>query len=127
MPHVKMQEYVNVDYRHSMSIAGLIEENGIERLIAEGRYVLLRDKPWADTAFVVDEKYQNMGIATFLLSMLIELAHEQGIQGFTADVLADNKSMIKVFEKSGYPIKAIVESGVYHLLIPFDRNDISTD
>lgn len=127
MPHAKMQEYVNVDYRHSMSIVGVTEENGSERLIAEGRFVLLRDKPWADTAFVVDEKFQNTGIATFLLTMLIEFSREQGIQGFIADVLADNKSMIKVFEKSGYPIRAIVEYGVYHLSIPFNRNETLAD
>jgi len=128
MPHAKMQEYVNVDYRCHMSIVGLVEEGGIERLIAEGRYVLHRDRPFADTAFVVDEKYQGLGIATYILTMLIEFAHEQSIKGFTADVLADNKSMIKVYEKSGYPIKAIVEFGVYHLTIPFlERTDAPSD
>lgn len=124
MPHAKMQEYVNVDYRDYMSIVGLIDEGGIERLIAEGRYVLHKDRSFADTAFVVDEKYQGQGIATFILTMLIKFAREHGIKGFTADVLADNKGMIKVYEKSGYPIKAIVEFGVYRLTIPFlERND----
>jgi len=128
MPHAKMQEYVNVDYRNCMSIVGLIDEGGVERLIAEGRYVLHKDRPFADTAFVVDEKYQGHGIATFILTMLIECAREHGIRGFTADVLADNKGMIKVYEKSGYPIKAFVEYGVYRLTIPFlERNDAPSD
>ena len=122
MPHVKMQEYVNVDYRHRMSIVGLIREGGIERLIAEGRYVLLQDRPFADTAFVVDEKYQGRGIAKFILDMLITSAREQSIKGFTADVLTDNKAMMKVYEKLGYPIQAVVESGVYHLTIPFSEH-----
>jgi acyl-CoA hydrolase/RimJ/RimL family protein N-acetyltransferase len=128
MRHVKMQEYVNVDYRRCMSIVGLIREGGIERLIAEGRYVLLQDRPFADTAFVVDEKYQGRGIAKFILDMLITSAREQSIKGFTADVLADNKAMMKVYEKLGYPIQAIVESGVYHLTIPFSEySDSVTD
>lgn len=128
MPHAKMQEYVNVDYRNCMSIVGLIDEGGVERLIAEGRYVLHKDRPFADTAFVVDEKYQGHGIATSILAMLIEFARERGIKGFTADVLADNKGMIKVYEKSGYPIKAFVEYGVYRLTIPFlERNDAPSD
>ena len=122
MRHVKMQEYVNVDYRRCMSIVGLIREGGIERLIAEGRYVLLQDRPFADTAFVVDEKYQGRGIAKFILDMLITSAREQGIKGFTADVLADNKAIMKVYEKLGYPIQAIVEFGVYHLTIPFSEH-----
>lgn len=128
MPHVKMQEYVNVDYRHCMSIVSIVEEAGIERIIAEGRYVRLQDRPFADTAFVVDEKYQGRGIASFLLDLLISFALEQGIKGFTADVLADNKAMIRIYEKSRYPIQAVVEFGVYHLTIPFsERGDKPSD
>jgi ribosomal protein S18 acetylase RimI-like enzyme len=123
MPHVKMQEYVNVDYNNCMSIVGFIEESGVERIIAEGRYVRLQDRPFADTAFVVDERYQGRGIASFLLDILISFAQEQGIRGFTADVLADNKAMIRIYEKSRYPIQAVVEFGVYRLTIPFSERD----
>lgn len=120
MPHGKMQEYVNVDYRHIMSIVGFVEiEPGIERVMSEARYVLTRDLPYADIAFVVDEKYKGKGIASFMYEMLIRVARERGIEGFTADVLTDNKSMMKILEKSPFPVKAVVESGVYHLTIPF--------
>ncbi|MBP1666478.1 MAG: GCN5-related N-acetyltransferase, partial [Bacteroidetes bacterium] len=102
-----------------MSVVGIIEEGGIERIISEGRFVLNQDRQFADTAFIVDEKYHGRGIASFLLSMLLNLAREQGIKGFTADVLADNKAMLKVYEKSCYPIKALVEYGVYHITIHF--------
>lgn len=119
MPHHKMQEYVNVDYRHIMSIVGVIEEGGIERIIAEARYVRDASKPFADLAFIVDEKYQGFGIASFLFDLLIRIAREEGISGFTADVLADNKSMLKVFEKSPFPVKAVLSGGVYKLTIPF--------
>jgi acyl-CoA hydrolase/RimJ/RimL family protein N-acetyltransferase len=122
MPHGKMQEYVNVDYRTAMSIVGVIDEAGAERVIAEGRYVRLKDRPFADLAFVVDEAYQGKGIAAFLLDMLIRIAREQGgIEGFAADVLADNKAMMKVLEKSPYAVQAVLSSGYYELTIPFAR------
>jgi len=115
-----MQEYVNVDYRTVMSIVGVIKDAGAERVIAEGRYVRLKDKPYADMAFVVDEAYQGRGIASFLFEMLIRIALERGgIEGFTADVLADNKAMMKVLEKSPYPLKAVLSGGAYELVIPF--------
>ncbi len=119
MPHSKMQEYVNVDYERAMSIVGLVGEPGHGRIIAEGRYVMLPDRPWADSAFVVDEDFQGRGIATHLLRKLIREARKRGIRGFTADVLASNKSMLKVYEKSPYPVKASLEGGVYHLSIDF--------
>ena len=119
MPHNKMQEYVNVDYRYVMSIVGTIEESGVEKIIAEARYVRLNNEPRADTAFVVDESYQGRGIASYLFDLLIRIAREEGIVEFSADVLADNKSMLKVYEKAPFPIKAVFSGGVYELTIPF--------
>jgi len=122
MPHAKMQEYVNVDYNKTMSIVGLMGEPGEGRIIAEGRYVRLHDLLYADVAFVVDEDYQGKGIATFLLKMLVRIAKEKGMEGFKADVLATNKSMLKVFESAGDgPIQAVMDGGVYELTIPFSE------
>ena len=125
MPHSKMQEYVNVDYQRIMSIVGTVGEGGSERLIAEGRYVRHHNRPFADVAFIVDEDYQGLGIATFLFEMLIRIARELGIEGFTADVLAANKAMLKVFEKAPFPIRAVMEYGIYNLTIPFSEGEAS--
>jgi RimJ/RimL family protein N-acetyltransferase len=125
MPHSKMQEYVNVDYQRNMSIVGTIEEAGTERIIAEGRYSRRLDSPFADTAFVVDEKFTSKGIASYILDMLIKYAREQGITGFSADVLCDNKSMLKVYEKLPFPVQSRLECGIYHLLINFSEEDTS--
>jgi GNAT superfamily N-acetyltransferase len=120
MPHRKMQEYVNIDYQRIMSIVGTIIKDGAERLIAEGRYARHHDRPFADVAFVVDENFQGLGIASFLFETLIRAARERGIEGFTADVLSDNKAMLKVFEKAPFPIRAVMEFGIYNLNIPFE-------
>jgi acyl-CoA hydrolase len=121
MPHDRMQEYVNVDYRSMMSIVGVVEESGREIIVAEARYVRRKDKDrrYADTAFIVDESYQGRGIATFLFNLLIRVARENGVEGFTADVLADNKSMLKVFEKAPFSVQAVLAYGAYELTIPF--------
>jgi ribosomal protein S18 acetylase RimI-like enzyme len=71
-------------------------------------------------AFVVDEEYQGLGIASYLYGMLIRLAKERGIKGFTADVLATNKAMMRVFEKGELPVGARLEQGVFHLTIDFE-------
>ena len=93
---------------------------GEGRIIAEGRYVRLHNLLYADVAFVVDEDYQGKGIATFLFKMLVRIAKEKGMEGFKADVLATNKSMLKVFESAGGgPIQAVMDGGVYELTIPF--------
>jgi GNAT superfamily N-acetyltransferase len=120
MPHAKMQEYVNVDWSRDMSIVGLVGEEGQGRIIAEGRYLRIPGSSLAELVFVVDEEFQGRGVATYLYAMLIRLARERGLKGFTADVLFNNLAMMKVFHKGELPVQAQLESGVYHLTIPFE-------
>ncbi len=123
MPHEKTQEYLNVDYRNVLSIVGLVGPPGQGQIIAEARYARHKDKPLVDVAFVVDEKYQGLGIATHLYGMLARLARQRGARGMTADVLASNQSMLKVFEKGKYPVQSRFEDGAHSLYIPFDSDD----
>jgi RimJ/RimL family protein N-acetyltransferase len=116
-----MQKYVNVDYSRTLSIVGLVGETGAGRIITEARFVRDPRRPYADVAFVVDDAYHGLGIGTYMVKMLVRLAGERGLRGFTADVLATNTAMMKVFEKSGLTIKAKLEDGIYSLTILFDR------
>jgi len=125
MPHTKMQEYVNVDWNQIVSIVGLVGEEGRGRIIAEARFIRIPGRPLAEVVFVVDEQYQRMGIASFAYRMLIQLARERGIKAFTAEVLFSNVGMMKVFRNGDLPVKAHLESGVYHLEIPFEKQNTS--
>jgi GNAT superfamily N-acetyltransferase len=73
---------------------------------------------FADVAFIVDDEYQGRGIASYLYNMLIQVAKKKGIEGFTADVLPTNASMLQVFKKGPYPFTSKLSSGVFHLTIP---------
>ena len=119
MPHKKMQEYVNVNYNLVMSIVGIVEVAGTEKIVAEARYARTKQDSFADTAFIVDEDYHNRGIASYLFELLIRTAREEGVRGFTADVLATNKAMLKVYEKSPFPVQTVLSRGIYELTIPF--------
>jgi acyl-CoA hydrolase/GNAT superfamily N-acetyltransferase len=121
MPHPKMQEYVNVDWNQTVSIVGLVGEEGQGHIIAEARFIRIPVHALAEVVFVVDERYQRLGIASFMYNMLIRLAKERGIRGFTAEVLFSNTGMMKVFRKADLPVNAHLESGIYHLEIPFER------
>ena len=53
------------------------------------------------------------------MQKLIEIAREKGIDGFKADVLGENKKMLHVFHKCGYPVYSKLEEGVYSITIDF--------
>jgi len=121
MPHKKMQEYVNVNYRLTMSIVAILDDAGVEKILGEARYVRSQVDAFADTAFIVDEYYQGRGISTYLLSLLIKAAREEGIPGFKADVLENNRAMLKVYEKAPFPVQTVLSGGVYKITIPFNN------
>ena len=69
----------------------------------------------AEVAFVVEEDYQGLGIAGRLLRHFADIARAQGIAAFEADVLAENKSMLAVFARSGLPMEKRRDGGTVHV------------
>ena len=120
MPHAKMQDYVNVDWSRTMSIVGIDESDDCSRVVAEARYIKENVRPMAEIVFVVDEAYQGLGIASFLFRLLMRLAKERGVQGFTADVLFSNQAMMKVFRKGAPSLSAQLQDGIYQVEIPLN-------
>jgi len=100
MPHIKMQPYVNVDYHTVVSIVGTIQHKGRERIISEARYSFDKKRDQYELAFVVDDEFQGIGIAKFMLNYLIIIARERKIKALYATVMAKNNRMAKVFEKA---------------------------
>lgn len=72
----------------------------------------------ADVAFMVDDVHRGKGIAMLLLEHLAAIAGSNGITRFTADVLADNRPMLSVFSKAGWPVSRHFDSGVMELEFP---------
>jgi len=124
MPHGQMQSYVNVDQSCVLSVVGLVGAPGEARIIAEGRFVRDKARPYGDVAFIVDEQFQGIGIASQLMKILTHHARERGLLGFTADVLTSNAAMLRVFEKSGIPIKKVAREGVYELTLTFPHKPL---
>ena len=60
-----------------------------------------------------------MGISTELLGYLTVLAKKQGLLGFTAEVLLENRAMMTVFEKAGFDLEKKSIQGVYELKMAF--------
>ncbi|MCX6395799.1 MAG: GNAT family N-acetyltransferase [Propionibacteriales bacterium] len=58
----------------------------------------------AEIAFLVADEAHGLGIATLLLEHLAGEAREIGIRTFTAEVLAENHLMLRVFADAGFTV-----------------------
>ncbi len=120
MPHTKLQEWANVDYENEMCVVVSLKEKKRKRLVAMASYMKNQANQMADVAFLVHDDFQNRGIGTLLLKHLIRIAEANGILGFTADVLPENRHMLNIFHKSGCEINASLEDGIYRVKFRFE-------
>ena len=119
MPHERLQKFVIIDYTEQMVILALISQGEKEVIVGVGQCAIIETKHTAEVGFAVRDDYQNKGIGTELLSYLTYLAKRQGLLGFYAEVLIENRAMLHLFEKIGFDIKKRREEGVYELEMTF--------
>lgn len=86
-----------------------------DEFIAWASYERWPGRNEAEAAFMVDDSFHGNGIATLLLEHLAAIARSNGIERFTAEVLGDNRGMLAVFAKAGWPLKRRFDSGVVDL------------
>jgi len=68
---------------------------------------------------VVRDDWQRQGIGSFIMKHLANIAKRNGIAGFTAEVMRDNKAMQAVINHSGMKVKSTLNDGVYHFEMDF--------
>jgi GNAT superfamily N-acetyltransferase len=70
--------------------------------IGVARFVRSESEPAvAEVAVAVTDEWQHRGVGTLLLDELTARAREEGIQRFTALVLAENRAMLEMLRKRG--------------------------
>ncbi len=119
MPHEVLQKLVVIDYTVEMAILAIMPREQSEEIVGVGRYYIDESAHAAEVAFAVKDTHQQMGIGTELLAYLTYLAKRQGLLGFTAEVLSDNKPMMHVFEKGGFDLEKKNVAGLWELKMTF--------
>jgi len=119
MPHERLQDFVVIDYTREVVILGIVGTEENELIVGVGQYGIDEESHTAEAAFAVRDDHHNRGIGQEMLSYLTYLAKREGLLGFTAEVLIDNKPMLHVFEKGGFDIKKKSDAGVYDLKMAF--------
>ena len=81
------------------------------RLAGVGAYELSGKPGVAEVAFAVPDDMHGRGIASLLLEHLVWQARQRGLEAFTAETLAENSAMLRVFADAGLPAKRRIAQG----------------
>lgn len=119
----ELQHFTEIDFVDRVAL--ILEIHG--EFVAWASYERWPGRNDADVAFMVDEHQRGKGIAMLLLEHLAAIARTNGVHRFTADVLADNRPMLSVFTKAGWPVRRHFDSGVTELEFSLDDTEQYVD
>lgn len=88
-----------------------------DEIVGHAMYVRLGRGNEAEMAIIVEDGWQSKGVGKLLLSDLAARAGSRGIEAFTAEVLVENRRMLRLaamFAATSHTIRG----GVYHVRIP---------
>lgn len=120
-PHEEMQRLVDLDFEQNVALVACTSDGEHEELIALSQYVLDPATRLADIAFVVQDEWQGRGVGRLLMTRMRAIADSRGLDGFTATVLAENKPMLTIFQRSGLKIQLELCQGAYELKALFEK------
>src|SRR3954471_14506974 len=107
--------FVDVDFVTHVALVAVTDQ-GKGAIVAGGRYVVVRPG-CAELAFAVTDEYQGQGLGLLLMRHLTTIARRAGLHEFLAEVLAENRPMIRVFERSGLPLATWRDGAVIHVTL----------
>ena len=88
------------------------------RLVGVASYESTGQPGIAEVAFSVPDDMHGRGIASLLLEHLVWQARQRGLRAFTAETLAENSAMLRVFADAGLPAKRRIAGGVVEMTFP---------
>lgn len=98
----------NVDNSHRVA---LIAETDAEP-VGVARYELTNDPDIVEIGLVIVDDWQNRGLGRILLREILRAAERNGIHRFRADVLAENRRMLRLLATEGQIQDRKTEAGV---------------
>jgi RimJ/RimL family protein N-acetyltransferase len=102
-----------------MAFAAVVGPPERERIVGASSYYVDLGTRLADVAYMVDPEWQGVGLGSLLHTRMVDYARDHGVRGFTADVLARNTRMLKVFRRWHPDLASDLEAGVYEVTMTF--------
>ncbi|MER7752887.1 GNAT family N-acetyltransferase [Kitasatospora sp. NPDC097643] len=123
-----VRRFTHHDFVNRVGLAVVIRDRFIatvryDRIDADGRPSDTGTD--AEVAFLVQDAHQGRGVASALLEHIAAVARERGIRRFQAEVLPENRKMVKVFTDAGYTQHRSFADGVVHLEFDLEQTERS--
>jgi acetyltransferase len=118
--HERLLRICFSDYDRELALVALHrpEGHGAEEIVAVGRLSKSRAAPKeGEFAILVKDTWQRRGVGSELLRRIVEIARAEGLDRVEADILAENRAMLRTSERLGFRIEGGVDDRVVKAII----------
>jgi len=111
--------FTTLDYQNRMAFVAIKENGDDEEIVGVARYDVFipTDAETAEAAFVIEDRFQSVGLGTELMTRLARYALENGVYYFVFTVHWSNQAMLKLLRKSGEVVERSQSGGVYDVRV----------
>ena len=121
---VAAQKLCSVDYERDMAFAAVVGPLEHERVVATSCYFADSDG-FAEVAYMVDPDWQQAGLGSRLHERMVEYARQRNMRGFKAEVLSDNRAMLRVLQRGDHETRVTTSDGIHNVRMPFASDPVA--
>jgi RimJ/RimL family protein N-acetyltransferase len=97
--------FTTVDYDRRLALVATEGSAETEQIVGVVRYDRAGEDQ-AEVALIVEDRMQHHGIGSVLLAAIIDAARARGVRTLSADVLAENRRMLRLLQACGLPTRS---------------------
>jgi acetyltransferase len=109
--HERLTRICFIDYDREMA---LVAETADHEILGVGRLTKIHGSKEAEVAVLISDKWQGRGLGKELLARLLIVGADEKLTQLTADILPDNRGVMRVCEKLGFSLKHSLDDEVVH-------------
>jgi acetyltransferase len=115
-PHEVRVRYCNIDYDREIAIVAELLEEGRRKILGVTRLSIEPDGRRGEMAFIVGDRWQNLGLGTKMVDYVLEIAKEMGVENVYSIMLTDNYRAISLTKKMGFDLEYLSDGTVKGVL-----------
>lgn len=117
--HERLSRICFIDYDREMVLVVVKKDptTAEPHIIAVGRLNRLRGVNEAEFAILISDAYQRSGLGTALLGHLVQIGRTEKIDRIVADILLENRGMLRACEKVGFTLRYDYEEQIAKAVI----------
>jgi acetyltransferase len=112
--HERLTRICFIDYDREMALVAERRnpETGESEILGVGRAMKIHGTTEAEVAVVISDQWQGRGLGKELLARLLIVGADEKLSKLTADILPDNRGIMRICEKLGFTLKHSLDDEV---------------